>query len=81
MSEWGHGCRNGGRGALAPLNFDSLRFPIKFLAKKCFLNFVWVNLDLTNVGLPCKIHYWTPWKKSFRRPCLEMQHKRNDSEN
>jgi len=44
---------------------------LKFLAKKgCFLRFEWEKINFTAFGTPGKNSLVSPWKKSFRRPCL-----------
>jgi len=48
----------GGRGTLAPLDFEIWHFSIKFLTKKgCFLSFEWEKMKYH--------HFWPPWKNPF----------------
>jgi len=70
------GVGKGGQGEFwPPLNFEIWHFPIKFAAKKgCFLGFEWEKWNFTTfvplkISYPGKIHYCSPWKKSFRRSC------------
>ena len=52
---------------------------LKIIAKKrCVLDFEWEKTNFITFGPPLE-KYWknplvTPWKKSFRRPCLAIDY-------
>jgi len=60
----------GCRGSLTPLDFEN------FSKKCCFLSFEWKKTNFTTFGSHVEDFWKNPsvpaWKKSFRRPCIQV---------